>query len=115
MRLHSAFIGEATDRILVTGGASKNPGILRVLADVFQAEIVPLRVSNSSALGGALRAAQAVEGRPWEELYARFAAPDADRRVAPDPGTKVIYEDLATQLQVTDCTTLLAEIAPQQR
>ena len=54
----------APARILVTGGASKNAGILRVLADVFQAEIVPLRVSNSSALGGALRAAQAVEGRP---------------------------------------------------
>ena len=65
MRLHSAFIGQPPARILVTGGASKNPGILRVLADVFQAEIVPLRVSNSSALGGALRAAQAVEGRPW--------------------------------------------------
>ena len=88
MRLHSAFIGEPPQRILVTGGASKNPGILRVLADVFQAEIVPLRVANSSALGGALRAAQAVEGRPWTDLYARFAAPDLDRRVTPDPAIK---------------------------
>ena len=99
MRLHSAFIGQPPDRILVTGGASKNPGILRVLADVFQAEIVPLRVSNSSALGGALRAAQAVEGRPWSDLYARFAAPDLDRRVAPDAGSKVTYEGILTQLQ----------------
>jgi xylulokinase len=99
MRLHSAFIGQPPGRILVTGGASKNPGILRVLADVFQAEIVPLRVSNSSALGGALRAAQAVEGRPWGDLYARFAAPDLDRRVAPDPRSKVTYEGLLTQLQ----------------
>jgi xylulokinase len=99
MRLHSAFIGQPPARILVTGGASKNPGILRVLADVFQAEIVPLRVSNSSALGGALRAAQAVGGRPWAELYARFAAPDLDRRVKPDPGSKVTYEGLSTQLE----------------
>ena len=99
MRLHSAFIGHPPDRILVTGGASKNPGILRVLADVFQAEIVPLRVSNSSALGGALRAAQAVEGQPWSDLYARFAAPDLDRRVAPDRGSKVTYEGLLKQLQ----------------
>ena len=76
MRIHSAFIGQPPARILVTGGASKNPGILRVLADVFQAEIVPLRVANSSALGGALRAAQAVEGLPWADLFARFAAPD---------------------------------------
>ena len=99
MRIHSAFIGQPPARILVTGGASKNPGILRVLADVFQAEIVPLRVANSSALGGALRSAQAIEGLPWSDLYARFAAPDLDRRVAPDPGSKVTYEGLSTQLQ----------------
>jgi xylulokinase len=99
MQLHSAFIGEPPRRILVTGGASKNPGILRVLADVFQAEIVPLRVANSSALGGALRAAQAVEGRPWSDLFARFTAPDVARRVAPDPRSKVVYEGLNAQLQ----------------
>jgi xylulokinase len=98
MRLHADWIGETTDRILVTGGASKNPGILRVLADVFQAEIVPLRVSNSSALGGALRAAQAVEGQPWADLYARFAAPELGRLVAPDPRTKVVYDEMAAQL-----------------
>ena len=111
MRLHSAFIGQPPTRILVTGGASKNPGILRVLADVFQAEIVPLRVSNSSALGGALRAAQAVEGRPWAELYARFAAPALDRRVAPDKGSKVTYEGLSTQLQ-DRLKDLLAQTTP---
>jgi sugar (pentulose or hexulose) kinase len=113
MRLHADWIGEATDRILVTGGASKNPGILRVLADVFQANIVPLRVSNSSALGGALRAAQAVEGRSWEELYARFAAPDADRGVAPDRRTKVVYDDLAAQLMGM-ITAVVAESAATQ-
>jgi len=99
MRLHSAFIGEPPRRILVTGGASKNAGILRVLADVFQAEIVPLRVGNSSALGGALRAAQAVEGRPWSDLYARFTAPDVARRVKPDTRSKVTYEGISAQLQ----------------
>jgi len=112
MRIHSAFIGQAPQRILVTGGASKNAGILRVLADVFQAEIVPLRVSNSSALGGALRAAQAVEGRPWSDLYARFAAPALDRRVAPDPRSKVTYEGLKTQLQERLKELLLAQTAP---
>jgi len=108
MRLHGDWIGEATDRILVTGGGSKNPGILRVLADVFQAEILPLRVSNSSALGGALRAAQATEGRDWEYLYATFAAPDLARRVVGDPATKVVYAELAAQLKET-LTALMAE------
>ncbi len=97
MRLHSRWIGETTDTILVTGGASKNAGILRVLADVFQAQILPLRISNSSALGGAIRAAQAIEGQSWQDLYAKFAAPDTRQRVEPDPQARAAYEPLARE------------------
>jgi hypothetical protein len=32
-------------------------------------------------LGGALRAAQAVEGVPWSALYARFVSPDAGSHI----------------------------------
>jgi len=94
MRRHSDWIGETMDTILITGGASRNPGIRRVLADVFQARIVPLRVSNSSALGGALRAAQAVSGLGWSDLFARFSAPDAALAVDPDPATAAAYREL---------------------
>jgi xylulokinase len=94
LRAHSSWIGESFGRVLVTGGAAKNRGILRVLADVLGAEMVPLRVGNSSALGGALRAAQAVEGRPWAELFAAFSAPDVDARVTPDPRARPAYEAL---------------------
>jgi hypothetical protein len=93
MRLHSRWIGEDMDPILVTGGASRNPGILRILADVFQATIVPLQVSNSSALGAALRAAQAVGGTSWEELARRFSAPAHDLAVKPDPTTRAVYDE----------------------
>ena len=68
MQLHSAWIGERPTSLRVTGGASKNRGILQILADVFDARIETLTLSNSSALGGALRAAQAVEGLSWAEL-----------------------------------------------
>jgi sugar (pentulose or hexulose) kinase len=81
-----------------------------VFADVFQAEIVPLRVGNSSALGGALRAAQAYEAIPFADLFARFAAPELDRRVKPDPGAKVTYDELAAQLE-DRLKDLLAETA----
>jgi len=94
MRRHADWIGETMDTILVTGGASRNTGIRRVLADVFQARIVPLRVSNSSALGGALRAAQAVGGLAWTDLFARFCAPDAAQAVEPDPATGPVYREL---------------------
>lgn len=93
MRRFADWIGERPDRILVTGGAARNRGILRVLADVFQAELLPLAVANSSALGGALRAAHAVEGAPWAELYARFAVPDAALATLPDRATRGVYDD----------------------
>jgi xylulokinase len=95
MRIHSDWIGEKMHTILVTGGASKNRGLLRVLADVFQATIMPLSVSNSSALGGALRAAQAVEGRAWQDLYASFCPPERALAVTPDASTRPIYEELS--------------------
>ena len=95
MRLHSDWIGEAMTMVLVTGGASRNRGLLRVLADVFQATIMPLAVANSSALGAALRAAQGVEGRAWQDLYAQFAPPDRDLAVEPDPSARPVYKQLA--------------------
>jgi xylulokinase len=97
LRLHAAFVGEAVDTILVTGGASQNPAILRILADVFQARIVPLAVGNSSALGAALRAAQAFEGQPWPTLFGKLCAPDETRAVLPDPSTQAVYEELGTR------------------
>jgi len=97
LRLHAAFVGESVDTILVTGGASQNPAILRILADVFQSRIVPLAVGNSSALGAALRAAQAAEGVPWPTLFSKFCAPDEAREVRPDPSTQAVYEELGTR------------------
>jgi xylulokinase len=99
MRYHSAWIGEKPEVILVTGGASRNPGVLQVLADIFQAELRPLRVSNSSALGGALRAANAVEGIGWDDLCAQFAAPDADLVVLPNGSARGVYDDLGAEFE----------------
>lgn len=83
MKLHSAWIGDTPNRILVTGGASRNRGIMQVLADVFHATLERLPVTNSAALGAALRAANAVGAVPWSTLFAQFAATDADYCVAP--------------------------------
>jgi xylulokinase len=96
MRHHSDWIGEQPNQLLATGGASKNRGILQVLADVFQAEVRTLAVANSSALGGALRAAQAVEGRPFAELFAPFCAPGPER-VAPRANVERVYAELGAR------------------
>jgi xylulokinase len=94
MLRHSDWIGEKPSQILVTGGASKNRGILQVVSDVFQAELRTLSVANSSALGGALRAANAVGGYAFAELRARFSAPDGSRSVRPSPGSDKAYDTL---------------------
>ncbi len=94
MKLHSAWIGETPERILVTGGASQNPAIRQVLADVFQADILPLAVSNSAGLGAAFRAANAVGNVPWEELFEAFSQPDSSQAARPDPATRDIYAAL---------------------
>jgi xylulokinase len=98
MQRHSDWIGERPELIRVTGGASKNRGIRQVLADVFGAEIRSLSVGNSSALGGALRAAEAVSGTSFKSLYAAFAATDPTSNVSPVPGASASYGALRQQL-----------------
>ena len=97
MQRHSDWIGERPQLIRVTGGASKNRGIRQVLADVFGAEIRALAVGNSSALGAALRAAEAVGGMPFSSLYEAFAATDAKSSVSPGPGAPEQYTGLRQQ------------------
>jgi len=94
MLRHSDWIGERPKTILVTGGAAKNRGILQVIADVFQAELRTLAVANASALGGAVRAANAVGRHGFADLAARFSAPDAARAVRPTPGSERAYDAL---------------------
>ena len=93
MQRHSDWIGERPRSVRVTGGASKNRGILQVIADVFDARIETLSVSNSAALGAALRAAHAGAGLSWAELYARFVAADASVRVESSPNSVLAYAE----------------------
>ncbi len=94
MQLHSQWIGETPKRILVTGGASRNPAVLQVLADVFQADLAPLAVSNSAGLGAAMRAANQMGGHAWESLFACFSQPDASRTARPRRELDAVYRPL---------------------
>jgi xylulokinase len=83
MRLNSAWMGVTTDRIRLTGGASKNDGIAQVVADVFQAPVERLEVVNSAALGAALIAA-AAGGHDLVSLQETFCKPSPGPLIAPD-------------------------------
>ena len=86
MRLHSAWQGEDFTRIRVTGGASKSRGFRQILANIFQAEIETISVSNSAGLGAAMRAANAVGGFSFDTLSERFCK--ATEIIQPDRSLK---------------------------
>jgi xylulokinase len=98
MQRHSDWIGERPEVIRVTGGASRNRGIRQVLADVLGAEIRSLSVGNSSALGAAVRAAEAIDKLPFASLYEAFAATDESSSVHPRPGATESYGELRQKL-----------------
>jgi xylulokinase len=99
MHLHSRWMGVDVERIHATGGASANVEILRVMADVFGAEVCQFQVSNSACLGAALRAYHAdttSSGTPrgWDEIVAPVVEPLIVRRLHPDGRRHEIYERL---------------------
>lgn len=83
MRLNSAWMGVATERIRLTGGASANDGIAQLVADVFQAPVERLDVANSAALGAALIAA-AAGGHDLTGLQETFCQPAPDSLLQAD-------------------------------
>jgi xylulokinase len=97
MRIHSEWMGRSPSEIYATGGASANEAILQIMADVHKCPVYRFEVSNSAALGAALRAAQAdIEetGAPveWEEVVEGFTDPVAGSRIDPDADASLIYD-----------------------
>ena len=99
MALHSRWMGVEIDTIHATGGAAANRSILQTMANVFGATVCQFAVSNSAALGAALRAAHAdltardsVTG--WDDIVRGFAEPVASTRIEPDARRHGFYREL---------------------
>lgn len=91
MRLHSQWMEVKAERIRLTGGASKNNGIAQLVADVFQAPVERLEVSNSAALGAALIAAAAA-GENLADLQQTFCQASPGAALQPDPSLAPAYD-----------------------
>jgi len=109
MRLHSQWMGVKTERIHATGGASRNRSLLQVMADVFQAEVVRPRVSNSAALGAAMRALHGITatgkfGGPlsWREIAETYVVSEPSSRIEPNEDTSAVYEDLLARYGILE-------------
>jgi len=102
MARHSAWMGVTIDSIRATGGAAVNRDLLRIMADVFNATVVRADVSNSAALGAALRAwhaEAAAQGTPrsWADIVSGFTAPADGPAVTPEASAVAVYRDLAVR------------------
>jgi xylulokinase len=76
--------------IRLTGGLSRSPAWCQTMADIFQAETVPVG-GEGAALGAAIHAAWVWkkvegEGRPLKEVADPFIVLDKERRARPRPG-----------------------------
>ena len=99
MRLHSQWMNIAPEKIFATGGASNDPALLQIMADVMNCRVLRIEVGKSAALGAALQAAHGwltVAGKnpKWDKLIAGFTAPVADSEIRPDPKAARIYDKL---------------------
>jgi xylulokinase len=111
LALHSRWMGVDIREIHATGGASVNRAILRVMADVFGAEVLPFDVANSAALGAVLRAYHAdrlADAQPieWDAVIADIATPNARERIAPDERRHAIYRDLLVVYEACEAHAL---------
>jgi len=103
MANHSAWMTRGAPvkvrAIHATGGGAANRDLLRVMADVFDADVYQFDAGNSACLGAALRAWHAdalASGQevPWTEIVRGLAEPVAASRIAPEPANVRVYVEL---------------------
>lgn len=99
MRLHSKWIAEKPEQIYATGGGSANMDILQIAADIFNTKIRSFEVTNSAALGAALRCAKSYYDsinvkKSWREIVAPFLNIQKGEIIEPHDNYKLIYDEM---------------------
>lgn len=90
MRLHTGWLPEKIRGIRLTGGASACKGFRQIIADVFQADVETILVSNSAGLGAALIVANVVGKYPFNQLFEQFCG--TVETTKPNPAMKEYYD-----------------------
>jgi len=99
LSIHSQWMGVDVDTIHATAGAARNREILRIMADVHDADVYQHEVGNSACLGAALRALHGdlvsdQKKVTWDEVIAGFTEPVKESRLEPIPANVERYAEL---------------------
>jgi sugar (pentulose or hexulose) kinase len=96
-----AELGVRPAQIRATGGGAKSKAWRQIMADVFDAEVVTLQVSEGAAYGAALQALWCWRREQGEkvsihEITDKFVKLNRAEAVAPNPKNAAIYRELQT-------------------
>ena len=99
MKIHSEWIREDPEEIYATGGASSNLEILRIAANIFDTDIRQFEVTNSAALGAALRSIKSYYDTigtdlDWNKLINTFFIEQKSTVIKPNKEFTELYRDL---------------------
>ena len=99
MRLHSEWIEEKPKEIYATGGASQNREILQVAANIFNTNIRIFEISDSAALGAALRSVKSYydsleKEKTWSSIFNDFLEIPNSYLIKSLSEYKELYDDM---------------------
>jgi len=99
MKLHSEWIKEKPKEIYATGGGSANRDILQVASDVFGIKIRHFEITDSAALGAALRCVKSYydyrgDKKNWSHIVMSFLNTQESALIEPNKGYKRLYNDM---------------------
>jgi len=99
MRLHSQWIEQKPNEIYATGGASANRDILQVAADIFNTPVRQFEITDSAALGAAIRSIKTYYDsinvkKSWIGITKPFLKIQKSNIILPNSKNKELYDDM---------------------
>ena len=97
--IHTEWIEEEPHQIYATGGASENDAILQVAADIFNLDITKFDITNSAALGAAIRSIKSYydySGKKvsWNQILDSFFNTQQSTIIKFRPEYRELYQEM---------------------
>jgi len=119
MKLHSEWVREEPEEIYATGGASTNLEILQIAANIFNTNIRQFEVTNSAALGAALRSSKSYYDSTkkivdWTELVSQYLGIQNSVVIKPNKKYSALYNDMLDVYKKCESFILKNGVDPEQ-